>query len=74
MYKALTIDFWIPEILSEDIEGFLKDLNERQGILADCWQEEIRNILNCYEEDFSEEQVEILRNYYCKGGIYESDN
>lgn len=45
-YHALDIDFEIPEILEQDIADFLRNLNEEGGNLADCHEEEIRNILN----------------------------
>ena len=44
-YHALDIDFEIPEILEQDIADFLRNLNEEGGNLADCHEEEIRNIL-----------------------------
>ena len=44
-YHALDIDFEIPEILERDIADFLRNLNEEGGNLADCHEEEIRNIL-----------------------------
>lgn len=74
MYKKLEINFPIPQILEKDIEDFLFNLNNKNGNLADCYEEEIRNVLNGCEFDLTDEQITQLRNYYCKGGIYESDN
>ena len=73
-YHPLDIDFAIPEILEEDIVGFLKNLNEEGGNIADCYEEEIRNILNgCGESDeLKDEQIALLREYYCRGGIYKA--
>ena len=70
MYKPLEIDFEIPEILQRDIDEFLEELNERSGSMADCYEQEIRNILNGCDFTLTEEQIELLRNYYCRGGIF----
>ena len=75
MYKALEIDFPIPDVLQEDIDAFLDDLNNKGGRFADCYESEIRSILNSCKDSFSEltpEQDEVLRNYYVRGGIYDS--
>ena len=71
-YHALDIDFEIPEILEQEIADFLRNLNEQGGNLADCYEEEIRNILNeCSEfELLTDSQISLLRDYYCRGGIY----
>lgn len=51
-YHALDTGFKIPEILKRDINEFLKNLNEEGGDLADCYEEEIRNVLNeCLESE-----------------------
>lgn len=70
IFKPLTLNYNIPEILQDNINLFIKDLNERNGQLADCYEEEIRSILNGCDEDLDEEQIGLLRWYYCKGGIY----
>lgn len=70
-YKKLDIDFEIPELLEEGINGVLKDLNERNGYMADCYEQDIRNTLNGCDLCLDEEQIELLRDYYCRGGIYE---
>ena len=36
MYRALDIDFEIPQILEDGIHDFLENLNENDGTLADC--------------------------------------
>lgn len=69
-YKALEIDFSIPAILQKDIDDFIFDLNMRDGQLADCYEQEIRNILNGCDDCLEMGQIELLRNYYVKGGIY----
>lgn len=73
-YKELEIDFAIPEILQQDIDDFLHCLNEEGGSLADCYESEIRNILNGCDTCLSYEEVELLRDYYCRGGIYVTGN
>lgn len=72
MYRPLEINFQIPQILADYINEFLLDLNTKNGHLADCYEQEIRNILNGCELDLTDEQILLLRNYYCRGGIYES--
>ena len=71
-YHALDIDFEIPEILEQDIADFLRNLNEEGRNLADCHEEEIRNVLNeCSEfELLTDSQISLLREYYCRSGIY----
>lgn len=71
-YKTLEIGFEIPELLQEDIDNFLRNLNEKGGTLADCYVEEIRNVLNGCDETLEEGQIALLRDYYVKGGIYEA--
>lgn len=72
MYKKLKIDFEIPLILEESFDDFVKNLNEQNGSLADCYEQDIRNTLNCYDDAFTEEQLQLLRDYYVKGGIYKN--
>ena len=73
MYKKLKIDFEVPEILTESFDDFVKNLNEQNGNLADCYEQDIRNTLNGCDECLTEDQINILRNYYEKGGIYKND-
>lgn len=73
MYKKLKINFEIPEILEDSINGFVKNLNEQDGNLADCYEQDIRNTLNDYDDMFTDEQLQLLRDYYVKGGIYQND-
>lgn len=73
MYKKLKIDFEVPEILTESFDDFVKNLNEQNGNLADCYEQDIRNTLNGCDECLTEDQINILRNYYVKGGIYKND-
>lgn len=71
-YKKLEIDFPIPELLETGIEEFLIDLNEKGGKMADCYEQDIRSTLNGCDLCMTEEQIDLLRQYYCKGGIYEN--
>lgn len=71
-YKKLDIDFAIPEILKSSINAFLDDLNEHNGNLADCYEQDIRNTLNGCDMCLEPEQIALLRDYYVKGGIYRS--
>lgn len=70
-YKKLGIDFEIPELLERTINEFVIDLNENRGRLADCYEEEIRSLLNCYDLCLTEDQIQLLRDYYQWGGIYD---
>lgn len=69
-YKALEIQVSVPELLTDTIDEFLFELNERDGMLADCYEQEIRNLLNCYDECIPEDIRATLRDYYVRGGIY----
>ncbi len=71
MYKPLTINFKIPEILERYIDDFISYMNNSNGLSADCYEMEIRNILNGCDATLTEEEIGLLRNYYCRGGIYE---
>ena len=71
-YKRLEIDFEIPEILERTINEFLIDLNEKRGRLADCYEVEIRSLLNCCDLCLTKDQIELLREYYYRGGIYDA--
>lgn len=74
MYKKLEIDFEIPYLLENSIENFLIDLNERGGRLADCFEEDIRSTLNGCDLCLTSDQILLLREYYCRGGIYDSNS
>ncbi len=74
MYKPLPLDFEIPEILENTINDFIDNLNNKNGNLEDCYRTEIRSILNGCDLCLSENQIDMLRNYYQKGGIYNANN
>lgn len=69
-YKALELDVKVPELLTDTIDEFLFEINERDGMLADCYEQEIRNLLNCYDECIPADTWKELRRYYVHGGIY----
>ena len=69
-YTKLEINFEIPELLQDSINDFIVNLNEHNGNLADCYVADIRNTLNGCEECLTPEQIDMLRQYYCRGGIY----
>lgn len=70
VYEELKVDAELPEILRDCIKGLLDDLNS-SGLLDDCWQEEIRSILNCWD-DAPKELDQLLRDYYWRGGIFKN--
>ena len=63
--KELEVDFFIPPILKESIQGLKQEVNSG-GLCIDCWQDDIRASINICLNDgvLSEEQGELLRNYY----------
>ncbi len=74
-YKALDIDFAIPEDLQDSIDKFLKYLNtDETGLTEDCYRTEIDCDINHCASDgmISGEQVKILKEYYVWRGIYDT--
>lgn len=63
--KKLNVDFDIPPILEESIQGLIQEVNSG-GSCVDCWQDDIRASINICLNDglLSEEQGELLRKYY----------
>ena len=76
MYKPLNIDFEIPEDLQQTIDEFLHCVNYNNCSCEDCYRAEIQCALNwCKRERLlSDDQIELLRNYYQRGGIYGQTN
>lgn len=72
MYKELEVSFPISDIIQNDIDHILEELNSgKKANLADCYMSELYNELNnSIGYDLTEEQAGILRQYYCRGGIY----
>ena len=74
MYQKLKIDFEIPDELDREIDEYIHHLNYESGTSIDCYQEEIRVILNwCQIESIlTPQQIEILRNYYQRNKMIRS--
>ena len=64
-FKRLEVDFDIPPILEESIQGLMQEVNSG-GSCVDCWQDEIRASINmCLNDELlTEEQGAVLRKYY----------
>ena len=73
MYKAKKVDFEIPYMIQRDIDEMLKYLNDG-GQFPDCHEDNLRSDINSFDIDLTPEQQEELRDYYCRGGIYGSNN
>lgn len=65
VFKRLDVDFDIPPILEESIQGLMQEVNSG-GLCVDCWQDDIRASINICLNDgsLSEEHGELLRSYY----------
>ena len=72
-YHRLTIDFDIPEDLSNTIDEYVDYLNNSDQSSKDYYTTEIQMILNwCYRESLlSDDKIQLLREYYQYGGILE---
>lgn len=73
MYKKLDIDFEIPEDLERGIDNFMECINYKNKELEDCYRTEIQCSLKwcCREKLLTEKQIQLLREYYQFGEIYE---
>ena len=71
--KPIEIDYPLPWIISRDIDEMLEYMNstaeERQYSL-DLYQSNLIADLNAYD-NLPREIVLQLKDYYCRGGIYE---
>lgn len=70
-YKALPIDYEIPEELEREIADYIDNLNNDNGSAEDCYRTEIMCLLNwCYRDKIlPEEKIDELREYYQYKGI-----
>lgn len=69
--KKMELDFEIPELLAKSIDNFVKAHNSGDS-LVDCYHAELYNdINNCMHTDISDENLERLRDYYIRGGMYD---
>lgn len=70
-YKKLIIDFAVPDFLEEEIDKFIEYINDesKSGTLEDCYRTELH--LAIRDSGISEENKNILEDYYVKKGIYQ---
>lgn len=73
MYIKKEFNFEIPYIIQRDIDEYLEYLNNG-GELDDCYIDNLKSDINSFDIDLTTEQQEQLRDYYCRGGVYESNN
>ena len=75
MYKALKINYEIPEILQDAIDEHLAYLNSGEPImLDDIYRSEIDADLKGCDLCLTKDQIQELRDYYVFGGVYESND
>ncbi len=74
-YKLLSIDFSIPDDLSDIINQYVDYLNDSDHTSIDYYETEIQLTLNwCFRNSLlTDEQISLLRNYYQRGGILEAN-
>ena len=68
-YKELNVDFEIPWRIQQDIEQMMDYLNNG-GEYPDVYIDNLKSDINSYDIDLTPDQQEVLRNYYCRGGLY----
>lgn len=69
-YRKLNTPFNVPEDIDKAIDDLLRALNT-DDFSADCYMSELNSLLNGCDMDMDEEDVSVLRQYYCRGGIYD---
>lgn len=71
--KKKDFGFYMPEFLEDSIDDFINACNTGSS-LADCYMSELyNNINNCMHGEMTDEQLEQIRDYYIRGGMYEDD-
>lgn len=72
-YHRLSLNFDIPEDLSDIIDEYVDYLNNSDHSSKDYYTTEIQLILNwCYRESLlSDDNIQLLREYYQYGGVLE---
>ena len=70
IYKKIEIDYIISEELNKFINEFVEYLNNSDGESEDYYRYEIDFWLKDYKDRLTDEQYNILREYYVRGGIY----
>lgn len=65
--KKKELDFWIPYYLEHDIDGLIEATNTDSSVW-DCWWDEVYGSINMAMSSgaITEEQAEMLRNYYLR--------
>lgn len=72
--KKKQFDFPMPEFLEYAIDNFVK-ANNSDDSLTDCYLCELYNdINNCMHGDMTDEQLDEIRDYYIRGGMYNDDD
>lgn len=66
-YVIKDFGFELPDLIKRDIEDMLDYINNG-GQYPDCHIENLRSDINSFDIDLTEEQQQILRDYYCRGG------
>lgn len=69
-YVQLNIDFSISDSLQHAIDVFLHHINYESGTSEDCLRSEIDFYLKENKPTLSQEQYELLKDYYVNGAIY----
>ena len=68
--KKKEFDFEIPEFVDKAIDMLIEGINSND-LSADCYAAELdSNINHCLDIDFDEDQVQVLKDYYIRGGMY----
>jgi len=71
--KKKKFPFPISKPLDKAIDALITSINT-DDILADCYMAELYNeINNSLHVDLTDEQAEQVRNYYIRGGMYDTD-
>lgn len=66
-------DFEIPAFLDNSINELINAYNSG-STLVDCYISELYNdINNCMHGDLTDEQLDEIRDYYIRGGMYEEN-
>ena len=72
-FKKIDLPFPISEDLSHAIDVFLEYINTQDGMLEDCYRDEIEFWLKDSAEKLSADQYNLIKDYYVFEGIYKKD-
>ena len=72
-YKKLEIDFPISKELNDAINTFMHHINDESGTSEDCYRDIIEFWLKDSHGKLTENQYQMLKDYYVLGGIYSSN-